>query len=202
MSFELAVLLADRIGVFVFALSGGTAAVRKDMDLFGAIVLALLPAAGGGTLRDLLLGVPVFWLEDPSVLWLAAAGGLVAFAGHRLVEAFKPLIWADALGLSLFAATGAAKAFGLGHGLSIVVVMGTLTAAAGGLLRDTVANREPLLLQEDVYATAAFFGSATYFGLATLGLDERAAFLASAGAAFGLRALAISLKLSLPKPRR
>ena len=201
MSLDLAFLLADRFGVFVFALSGGIAAVRKEMDLFGVIVLAFLPAVGGGTLRDILLDAPVFWLEDALSLWLAIAGGVTAFFAHRFIETFRPLRWADALGLSLFAVTGAAKAYQLDHGFLIVLIMGTITATAGGLLRDVIANRDPLLLSEEVYATAALFGSATYFALAAFGIDERVAFAAAVAAGFALRALAIVFNLSLPKPR-
>ena len=193
--------LADRIGVFVFALSGGIAAVRKDMDLFGIIVLAFLPAVGGGTLRDIILDTPVFWLADTLSLWLAAAGGLTAFFFYKLIEDFKPLRWADAVGLALFAVTGAVKAAELGHGYIIILIMGVMTATAGGLIRDVVANRDPLLLKEDIYATAALLGAAVYAALHFLGVDERIAFGAGFLAGFVLRALAIVFRLSLPRPR-
>ncbi|WP_439619675.1 trimeric intracellular cation channel family protein [Hyphomonas sp.] len=199
MSPELILTLFDRVGVFVFAISGGIMAVRKDMDLFGVIVLAFLPAIGGGTLRDLILGQPVFWLSDTPTLILAVAGGLTAFVFHRFLENFRPLRWADAFGMSLFAVTGAAKAMGLDHGLAIVLIMGALTASAGGLMRDVVANEEPLLLKKDVYATAALLGAGVYFGLANYGLPETGAFIGGLAAAFTLRALAIIFQLSLPK---
>ncbi len=196
---QVVLLVADRIGVFVFAISGGIVAVRKDMDLFGVIVLAFLPAIGGGTLRDLILDVPVFWLADGATLLLALAGGLAAFVLHRPLEAFRPLRWADAIGMALFAVTGAAKAAELGHGLSVVLIMGVMTASAGGLLRDVVANQEPLLLKQDIYATAALLGSLVYFLALASGLAEEVAFLAGLVAGFALRALAIIFGLSLPK---
>jgi uncharacterized membrane protein YeiH len=199
MSPELILTLFDRVGVFVFAISGGIMAVRKDMDLFGIIVLAFLPAIGGGTLRDLILGQPVFWLSDTPTLLLAVAGGLTAFVFHRFLENFRPLRWADAFGMSLFAVTGAAKAMGHDHGLAVVLIMGALTASAGGLMRDVVANEEPLLLKKDIYATAALLGAGVYFGLATCGLPETGAFIGGLAAAFTLRALAIIFQLSLPK---
>ena len=198
---ELLLLSADRVGVLVFALSGGIAAVRNDMDLFGVIVLAFLPAVGGGTLRDLILDAPVFWLEDTVSLWPALLGGLLAFFFTRFLEDFKPLRWADAVGLALFAVTGAAKAWGMGHGFIIIAIMGVMTASAGGLIRDVVANRDPLLLKEDIYATAALAGAAVYAGLVYAGLDERIAFGVGMLAAFILRALAIVFKLSLPRAR-
>jgi uncharacterized membrane protein YeiH len=198
---ELLLLFADRIGTFVFALSGGVAAVRRDMDLFGVITLAFLPAVGGGTLRDLLLDQPVFWLEDPAVLGIAAAGGVVAFLAATPVDNFKPLRWADAAGLALFAVTGAAKASELGYGAPVVLLMGTMTATFGGLLRDVVANREPLVLKEDIYATAALFGAAVYWGLSLSPATEALAFAGGFAAAFVLRGAAIVWKWSLPKPR-
>lgn len=197
---EFLLLFADRAGVFVFAISGGIVAVRKQMDLFGVIVMAFLPAIGGGTLRDVILSQPVFWLEDTQVLALAVAGGLTAFFFHRWLENFRPLRWADAFGMALFAVTGAAKATALGFGWPVVLIMGAMTASAGGLLRDVVANEEPpLLLKSDIYATAALLGSGVYFVLRAWTGDDTLAFGAGLVAAFALRALAIIFNLSLPR---
>lgn len=201
MNLELALLLADRLGVFVFALSGGIAAVRRNMDLFGALVLAMVTAVGGGTLRDLILDAPVFWLTDTRALGLAIVGGLTAFLMHRRLERLKPLRWADATGLAVFAVAGAAKAAGMGHGIVVTLIMGVTTATAGGLLRDVIANRDPLLLQEDVYATAALAGAGAYAAVHFTGAGEPAAFAAGLVAAFGLRAAAIVFGWSLPKAR-
>ncbi len=196
---DLLLLFADRIGVFVFAISGGIVAVRKQMDMFGVIVLAFLPAIGGGTLRDLILSQPVFWLEDTQTLGLAVAGGFTAFFFHRWLENFRPLRWADAFGMALFAVTGAAKAMSLGFGWPVVLIMGTMTASAGGLLRDVVANEEPLLLKKDIYATAALMGSLVYFLLKLSAVEEAFAFAGGLLSAFMIRALAIIFKLSLPR---
>ena len=201
MNLELLLLVADRAGTFVFALSGGVAAVRLRMDLFGVIMLAFLPAVGGGTLRDLLLDQPVFWLEDTVVLAFAAAGGLVAFFAANAVDAWKPLRWADAAGLALFAVTGAAKALELGYGTVVVLLMGMITASFGGLLRDVVANREPLIFRDDLYATAALFGAGVYAVLAASPATEAVAFAGGGAAALLLRGAAIVWKLGLPKPR-
>lgn len=201
MSPDLILLLADRIGVFVFALSGGIAAVRRDMDLFGVIVLAFLPAVGGGTLRDIILNQPVFWLDDTDYLGLAALGGLAAFFFTKFIEEFKPLRWADAVGMALFAVVGAQKAAMLEHNFVVVVIMGAMTASAGGLIRDVVANQDPLLLKEDIYATAALLGALVYAALWFYGVDPRIAFAAGFVAAFILRALAIVFGLKAPKAR-
>ena len=193
-------LLADRVGVFVFALSGGLVAKRAGMDVFGFIVLAFLPAVGGGTLRDLILDAPVFWLEDTLNLTLAVLGGLTAFVAHPLIErAFKPLRLLDALGMALFAVAGSAKTLSLGHSPGIVLMMGVVTATAGGLLRDIVAREDLLLLKQDIYATAALLASATYLAAITLGFDPLAAYAAAIAAGFTLRMLAVRYRWSLPK---
>lgn len=199
MSPELLLTIADRAGVFVFALSGGIVAVRRNMDLFGVIVLAFLPAIGGGTLRDLILDAPVFWLTDASTILLVLAGGLSAFLFHRVIENFRPLRWADAFGMALFAVTGAAKAMALGYASFVVLIMGVITASAGGLLRDVVANQEPLLLKEDIYATAALLGSLVFLLLMEASAGDLVSLIAGLIAAFALRAAAIIFRLSLPK---
>ncbi len=201
MSPELILLLADRFGVFVFAISGGVVAVRKEMDLFGVIVMAFLPAVGGGTLRDLILDQPVFWLSDTVALGLAVAGGLTAFAFHRAINRFRPLRWADALGMAVFAVTGAAKAMALGHSLPVILIMGAMTASAGGLIRDVVANEEPLLLKQDIYATAALLAALVYFAGISSGLSELMAVALGVLAGVVLRGLGIVFGLSLPRSR-
>ncbi|MEM5515360.1 trimeric intracellular cation channel family protein [Henriciella sp. AS95] len=199
---EFLLMLADRIGVFVFAISGGVVAVRKEMDFLGVIVLAFLPAIGGGTLRDLLLDQPVFWLSDSVTLILAIAGGVTAFFFYRYVSQFRALRWPDAAGMALFAIAGAAKALALGHNFLVVVIMGTITASAGGLIRDVVANEEPLVLKEgELYATCAIVGSIVYFLLVRYGPGEIVAVGAGIATAFILRASAILFGLALPKAR-
>lgn len=199
---DILLLIAERAGVFVFAISGAIVAVRKDMDLFGVIVLAFLPAIGGGTLRDLILDVPVFWLNDPASLGLAVVAALFTFGAHRWLENFRPLRWADAFGLALFAVQGAAKTYALGHNAAVVIIMGTITATAGGLMRDVIANDEPLLLREDIYATAAILGCVAYVGFAMIGLPPGVPLIAGLIVGFAIRALAIRYRLSLPTARR
>ncbi|MEO0322787.1 MAG: trimeric intracellular cation channel family protein [Myxococcota bacterium] len=197
---ELVLTSLDRAGVLVFALSGGVAAVRQRMDAFGVVALGFLPAVGGGTLRDVLLGAPVFWLSDTVSLWLALAGGLLAWFLHPLWERFRAKAWADALGLSVFAALGADKALTLGHDGLVVVIMGTLTATAGGLLRDVVANVTPLLLRQDVYATAALAGAAALYLSDALGAPRDAGLVAAASVTFAIRAGGIRGGWNMPRP--
>ncbi len=192
----------DRFGVLVFAFSGGLAAAKRDMDFLGVCVVALLPAVGGGTLRDVLLNVPVFWLEDTASLGLALAGGVAAFFLAHLHRLPRAMLWADALGLSVFATLGAAKTSELGFAYPIVIAMGTITATAGGLTRDVVCNEQPLLLSEDVYATAAIAGAGAFCLSHWLSASPALCLLAGLGVAFALRAAAIVYELNLPRARR
>ena len=189
--------LADYLGVFVFAISGGLVAIRYNLDLFGILVVSLLPAVGGGTLRDLLLDVPVFWLNDSWVICIALLGGLAAIVYKSLTK-LRLLVWADAFGLALFAMLGMYKTYGLGHGFVTVVAMGTITATAGGLIRDVVCGGPPLLLKEDIYAIAALGGCTLAYACLILGMHSALALGIGFLTTFVIRALAISYRLSLP----
>lgn len=179
---------ADYLGVFVFALSGGIAALRKEMDLFGILVVSMLPAIGGGTLRDIILDEPVFWLEDPLSILIAIVAGMVIYFGGVFVEKFRSLVWLDALGLALFAAIGAQKAEALGYGPVIVIMMGTITASFGGLIRDIVCNEIPLILRKDIYATAALVGSLAFWLCTIAGSKPELSFATAFFVAFLIRA--------------
>jgi len=198
MSGDLILSLFDWAGVFVFALSGGLMAVRQKFDVLGIIIIAWLPAIGGGTLRDLLLDQPVFWLEDPVSLGLATLAGLAAFFGPHFWARIRALVWVDAMGLALFAVVGASKAASLGHGFLICTLMGTMTATAGGLIRDVVCNETPLLLRKEVYATAAIFGAASFYIALKAGLTEGAALSIGAVIASIIRGLSLKLDWHLP----
>lgn len=193
--------LVDRIGVFVFALSGGMVAVRHRMDLFGVLVVSLFPAVGGGTLRDLLLGVPVFWLADQESLLLALSAGLGVFVFPNFWARLKALVWLDTLGLALFAVVGASKANAHDGSFLVCVIMGTMTATAGGLIRDVVCNETPMLLREEVYATAAILGATVYWLALRSGLAEPEALICRALTAFLVRVAAVHFKWRLPRPK-
>ena len=192
--------LVDRIGVFVFALSGGMVAVRHRMDLLGVLVISLFPAVGGGTLRDLLLGVPVFWLTDQASLILALSAGLAAFFFANFWARLHALVWVDAAGLALFAVVGASKAYAVDGSFLVSVFMGAMTATAGGLIRDVVCNESPMLLREEVYATAAIAGAATYWLAREAGMAGQESLVVGALVAFAVRAAGIVFNLRLPRP--
>lgn len=192
--------LLDLFGVFVFALSGAMAADRRRMDLFGFVVISMLPALGGGTLRDIIIDAPVFWLTDPVYLLVVLVAAVLTFLAANLIHrAGWGLVWADALGLSLFCVLGAAKALSLDHGPIIAVFMGVMTAVVGGIIRDVVCNEVPLILRQDIYATAAFAGAAGYVALVGGGMDDAIAISIGAALCFGVRAAALTWNLSLPR---
>jgi uncharacterized membrane protein YeiH len=190
----------DLFGVFVFAISGALAADRRGMDLFGFIAIALLPAIGGGTVRDIVLGADVFWVQDPIYLWLIVAAGLVTFLSAPVIRRVeRSLLWADAIGLSAFCVAGAAKGLALSGSPSIAVAMGVVTAVLGGIIRDVVCNDIPLVLRQDIYATAAFAGAVTYVLLTSFGLAGAASIWIGAGVCFLVRSSALIWGWSLPR---
>jgi uncharacterized membrane protein YeiH len=179
----------DLIGVAVFAVSGVLAAGRAGLDLLGVVVIAAVTAIGGGTLRDLLLGRhPIFWIRDTRYLQVILAS---AVATVIYVHYFPPpgiaLLLADALGLALFAITGAQIAEAARLSPLIVVLTGTMTGAAGGVLRDVLTNRVPMLLSGDIYGSAAIVGIALYLLLQRCGMARRPAFYLGFAVIAGLR---------------
>lgn len=192
--------LLDLLGVAVFAVSGVLAAGRAGFDLLGVLVIASVTAIGGGTLRDLLMNRhPIFWMRDPVYLYVIV---LVAFGTVGYVHFFpapgQALRVADALGLALFAITGAQMAEAARLSPLIVILMGTMSGSAGGVLRDVLSGRVPLLLIGDIYATAAIGGIALYLLLQALGVARRPAFYAGLLAVVALRLFAIYTGMNLP----
>jgi uncharacterized membrane protein YeiH len=191
----------DLAGVAVFAISGAIAAGRAGLDLLGVVVIASFTAIGGGTVRDLLLNRhPLFWIQDPTYLIVITAAAL---ATVLLARVFPPFEWsllvADALGLALFAIVGAQIAESAGLSPIIVVLMGTMTGVAGGVLRDVLTAQVPLILRGgEIYATAAIAGIALYLVLQAMGAGRTGAVAAGVVAVAALRLLAIFFRWRLP----
>ncbi|WP_136248356.1 trimeric intracellular cation channel family protein [Halomonas borealis] len=191
----------DMAGVIVFALSGVVLACRSRMDPFGMLVLAAVTGIGGGTLRDLVLGVrPVFWVSDPSYLWVILSTVGLSMLGfhyiHRLSRVFLPV--ADAFGLALFTVIGTLKALTLDVPGVVAVLMGLLTGVAGGMVRDVLARRVPMVLRQEVYASASIAGGVVLVGLDALGAASGVSVTASLATTLGLRLSAIHWGLALP----
>ena len=192
--------LLDLAGVAVFAISGVLAARSRGLDLFGVIVIAAITAVGGGTLRDLLLNrYPIFWMTNAHYLTVIIVSALLTVGYVRVrPPPGNALLVADALGLALFALYGAQVAEVAQCPPIIVVLMGTMTGVAGGVLRDVITAQVPLILRRDIYATAAIVGVALYLLLQALGLQRSWAFGAGMVVVVALRLLAIRWGLQLP----
>lgn len=156
--------LIDHLGVAVFAVSGTLLAFRKKMDGFGVVVLASVTAIGGGTTRDLILDLPVFWVADPNYLYtvLVAAAATIAWLRFREYIHTTTLLVADAIGVAFFTIMGAQKALEIGVSPIIAVIMGTISACFGGMLRDVLARDIPLVLKGELYATTCLAGATVY----------------------------------------
>ena len=194
------IYLLELLGTAAFAVSGALAASRKNMDIFGFFVLALMPAVGGGTLRDIILDrSPVFWISDTRYVVVALSVALVVFLmPHKPGSRKRLLVWMDAIGLALFAALGTEISLAYNTGPLVAVMLGVTTAVTGGMIRDIICNEIPLVLSHEIYATAAFVAGAAYVGSVELGAADSIALGIAVVAGFVVRALGIIYNWSLP----
>jgi len=194
----LALTWLDYAAVAVFGATGALAAARRNHDIVTFGFFAAVTGVGGGTLRDLLIGAPVFWVKQPAyVVVCLATAAVVWFTGsNRWRESV--LTWLDALGMAGYSVVGAAKAEQLGAPPLTALVMGVLTATFGGVVRDVLAHESSVLLRREIYVSAAVLGAAVFVGLAAAGLSSLAAGLAGFAAALALRSCAILWGWQLP----
>ena len=193
------IFIMDIMGVIVFAASGALVASRKAMDIVGFGLMASLTGVGGGTLRDLLLDRPVFWISDSLPVWICLGiATLIFFSAHIIQRRYVVLLWADAIGIALYGVMGAELARQSGAGPLVAIVMGMMTASFGGLIRDVICNETPLILGKEVYATAAALAAAVHIGLSTFGVPFEISVFSGIGAGFLLRAAGIAKGLALP----
>ncbi|MFC7738724.1 trimeric intracellular cation channel family protein [Roseomonas sp. GCM10028921] len=198
-SFDLALEALGWIGTAAFATAGALAAARKRLDPVGFLLVAGVTAFGGGTLRDLMLGLPVAWLLRKDLAGLAALCALLVFLFAPGVERrVALLLWADAAGMAVFAVLGAEAASRAGAAPWVCVLMGVMTASFGGLIRDVICGEIPLILRREIYATAAAAGAGAFLALGALGTGRALAVAAGAGTAFLIRAAALGGGWSLP----
>lgn len=199
MNLEYTIHLLDLLGTVVFAITGLLAASRKQLDLFGAIVVAMVTAIGGGTLRDVILDQPVFWVTQPIYIYIVVISALFMFFYSRFKAApVRLLLVLDALGLAVFTVIGAQKAMALGLSDPIVIMTGIMTGAAGGVIRDVLVGEVPLILRKEIYATACFLGaSVLVIGTEFIDQQEITVILAIS-VVFALRVFAIMGNYSLP----
>ena len=193
----------DLVGIFVFGITGALVGVRKKLDVFGIQVLALVTGLGGGFIRDVLIGVtPPTALQDWRYLVVPIAAGLLTFFLHpgigrveRLVNIF------DAAGLALFCVTGALKAFDAGLSPFSAALLGMISGIGGGVIRDILSGRVPVVLRSEIYATPAFLGAGIVVVAAALEYDALWVPIAAALICFTIRLLAIRRGWNAPLPR-
>jgi uncharacterized membrane protein YeiH len=198
--------ILDWAGLVVFAVTGALVASRKQMDIVGFALLATVTGIGGGTLRDLVLGLaPVFWVRQPAYLLVCVGvAAAVFFTAHLPQSRYRILLWLDAVGMAVFAVTGAEIALAARAGPVIAVAMGVATATFGGIIRDVLGGEVPVILSREIYATAALCGASLYVACDALGTTSPVAAVLGFAVAFLLRAAAMARGWSLPRyrPRR
>jgi uncharacterized membrane protein YeiH len=192
------------LGVAVFAISGALAAGSRRLDWFGVVVLGVVVAIGGGTVRDLVLGnTPVFWVDDPLAVGIAAGAALAAIYLDPTISRWpKAMLVADAAGLAVFTVIGANTALALGFEGWVAVVSGVLTGTFGGLIRDVLTAQVPLILRSEVYATASLLGAVVYVLLSEISRDAVVVVALPILATFLLRLAAVYRGWSLPTFQR
>jgi uncharacterized membrane protein YeiH len=198
-----AITILDWFGVIVFTISGALVASRKRMDLAGFALLGTVTGIGGGTLRDVFLGLaPVFWVREPAYLVTCVlVSCLVFFTANFPESRYRALLWLDAIGLASFAVTGGATALRAGAGPIAAVAMGLITATFGGILRDVLGGESPIILRREIYVSAAFVAVSTYVCMSALGISHDVALVSGFTVGLLLRGAALYWDWSLPRYR-
>ena len=193
-----ALVWLDYFGIAVFAVSGALLAAEKRQTVVTFFFFAVVTGVGGGTLRDLLIGAPVFWVHTNATLLICIAAALLVWIASRRWFTGQALLWFDAAGLGAYATYGAAKALAFGVAPVPAFVLGVLTACAGGIIRDVLAGEPSILMRPELYVTAAALSSGLFVALTLVGVPSVLAAAVAAIAGFTLRGFAISRGLSLP----
>ena len=193
-----ALVLLDYVGIAVFAVSGALLAAEKRQTVVTFIFFGVATGVGGGTLRDLLIGAPVFWVHTNATLLICIAAAAAVWLFSRHAFAGRALLWFDAVGLAAYATYGAAKALNFGVAPVPAFAMGVMTACLGGIIRDVLAGEPSILMRPELYVTAAALSSGLYVGLTLGGVPPLVAALVAGVAGFALRGIAIARGLRLP----
>lgn len=194
------VYFIDLLGTLVFAISGWAAASKKEMDPFGASVLAFITAVGGGTLRDVLIGsTPVGWMQDLNYLLMIAIGIALGLLFRKFFEKLrKTMFLFDSIGIGLFTILGIEKTLQYGLSPVVAILMGTVSAVFGGVVRDTLANEIPLIFRQEIYATACLTGGILFMILTYFNLNTDVKIIVTVCYIITLRIISVKNKWSLP----
>lgn len=192
-------ILLDYIGSLAFAISGIRLAAARHFDLFGALVVGMVTAIGGGTIRDLLLDITPAWMTSPAYIIIGTFALVwVIIFRKQMVRQNNTWFLFDAIGLALFTVTGMTKSIFAGFPLWVAIIMGTITGAAGGVLRDILLNEIPLIFRRDIYAMACVLGGLVFCGCIKLKFSIEVAAIACGATVLAARLLAVKYHISLP----
>ena len=193
------VQVLDFVGTFAFAISGIRLASAKRFDWFGAYIVGLATAIGGGTLRDVMLNVTPVWMTDPIYLICTAfAMFFVIIFGKYLIHLNNTFFFFDSIGLALFTVVGFEKSITLGFPFWVAIIMGSVTGAAGGVIRDVFINEIPLIFRKEIYAMACVVGGLAYWICLNMGFEDYMAQIIGGRTVFVVRILAVKFKVTLP----
>jgi uncharacterized membrane protein YeiH len=191
--------IIEYIGTFAFAISGIRLASVKEFDLFGAFIVGFATAVGGGTARDLFLGLRPFWMLTPSYIICTAAALLFVIIFKRVLIHLEITFFIfDTIGLGLFTLVGLEKTLALGYPFWTCVIMGMVTGAGGGIMRDILINEVPLIFRKEIYALACILGGVTFTILYKVGIQGVTAQLATSAAVILTRVIAVAFHIRLP----
>ena len=193
------VSVIEFLGTLAFAISGIRWAAYKKFDWFGGYVVGLATAIGGGTIRDVMLGVPPFWMTNSIYIICTGAALAIAIRFKKVLFHFSNTWFLfDTLGLGLFTVAGIEKTLNAGYPLWVAIIMGTITGAAGGVMRDVFINEVPLIFRKEIYALACVFGGMAYYFCSRLGFDNVTSGIMCGAVVLVSRLLAVKFHLSLP----
>lgn len=193
------ILLLDIIGTVAFTVSGVLTALNRRMDPFGILIVASAAAIGGGTLRDVLIGGPVAWMHDLTYIYVIVITTILSVAfRERLRYIRRSLFLFDTIGIALYTVVGIEKGIAAGFSPLICVVLGTMTACFGGVIRDILSNKIPIIFHKEIYATACILGGAVYFLLLNVGIPKDFVVIIAMSTVMVIRLLAVYFDLSLP----
>ena len=196
------ITLIDYAGTFAFAISGIRLAAAKNFDVFGAYVVGFVTAVGGGTLRDMMLDITPFWMEQPSYVIITAIALLfVALFRKSVVKLNNTFFIFDAIGIGLFTVVGVERSMAAGFPVWVNIIMGAVTGSVGGILRDIFINEVPLIFRKDIYAVACVLGAVVYYICYWLGLSHIVTQIVAAMTGILTRILSVYFKISLPALR-
>ncbi|QSS96737.1 trimeric intracellular cation channel family protein [Psychroflexus sp. ALD_RP9] len=193
------ILLVDILGVITFSISGVLSSLKKRMDAFGILIIAFVTSVGGGTIRDVLIGSEVMWMQEMIYVYVILITTILAVIFRKkLAYMRKSLFLFDTLGIGLYTVVGVEKGINYGFSAEICIAIGTMSACFGGVIRDTLCNEIPVIFRKEVYATACILGGLSYFLLLELNVPKGLIFIIAGVVVILVRLAAVVFKISLP----